>query len=212
MAQVSCDAMLKKCGAIMYDLEIVSCVPEHGVVRDPTLWYCGGWEDYAGMGISVITAYDFVEAIYRVFLQDNLNDFKLLVNSRNIIIGFNNARFDDNVLAANGIHIEKGKSWDLWKAITKTQPEGQRRGYKLNDLLKANNLASKTGLGSEAPKWAQKGQWGRNIDYCLSDTTKQVNVLRLACNGVLINPNGGGYMTIKPPWEEIEVETGGLFQ
>lgn len=212
MAQMSCDSALKKYGGIMYDLEIIAAVPEKGTPRDPSLHYCGGWEDYEGMGISVITAYDFVEERYRVFLQDNMNEFKLVVNSREIIIGFNNNRFDDNVLAANGIFIPKGRSWDLWKAITKTQPEGHRKGYDLNSLLKANDIPAKTGLGSESPKWAQTGKWGRNIDYCLSDTTKQVQILRMACNGTLRNPKSGGYMKINVPWEEIKVDEGGVFK
>ena len=213
MAQMTqCDTMLKKCGGIMYDLEIIAAIPQQGEPRDPDLYYCSGWEDYEAMGISVITAYDFVEEAYRIFLQDNMHEFKALVNSRNIICGFNNRRFDDNVCAANRIHIPAEKSYDLWIAVTERQPPGQRRGFGLDPLLKANELQAKTGLGSESPKWAQKGEWGRNIDYCLADTRKQVQILRLACNGTLRSPHNGEYLLVTPPWEKIKVETGGLFQ
>ena len=94
----SVDGDLAKCGAVMYDVEIYSAIPEDGVVRDPNLSYCGGWSDYEGMGVSVITAYDFVECQWLVFMSDNINTLRTLFNSRQIIMGFNNGRFDDNQL------------------------------------------------------------------------------------------------------------------
>lgn len=200
------DEMLRDCGAVMYDIEIISAVPNQGEVRDPKLFYCLGWEDYAGMGVSVISAYDYVEQAYRIYLQDNFHEFKTLVNSRNIIIGFNNDRFDNNVVREIGIPIPKTKSYDMWKAIVATQPDGGRKGFKLNNLLVANNIESKTGLGADAPMLAQTGQWGKLINYCQDDTRKQVQVLRLLCSGILKNPNGGGYMKVKTPWELIQVE------
>lgn len=212
MAQIiDTDKKLKQSGAILYDLEIIAAVPDRDSVRDPSLFYCGGWEDYEGMGISVITAYDFVDEAYRIYLQDNLNEFRTTINSRNIIIGYNNKRFDDNVLRAAGIDVPEKKSYDLWKAITNTQVDGQKRGFNLDAMLTANGLEGKTGLGSDAPKQAQTGQWGKLINYCLDDTRKTLYVLRLACNGNLKNPKNGEYMKIKTPWEEIQVDTGGLF-
>lgn len=212
MAQVvSADSKLKQCGAFLYDLEIIAAVPQVGELRDPELFYCGGWEDYEGMGISVVTAYDFVEESYRIYLQDNMNELRTTINSRNIIIGFNNKRFDNNVLRANGIEVPDEKSYDLWRSITNTQPDGSRKGYNLDAMLLANGLQGKTGLGADAPKQAQKGQWGKLINYCLDDTRKTLYVLRLACNGMLRSPKNGEYMKVKLPWEEIAVDSGGLF-
>lgn len=195
----------------MYDCEIFAAIPQQGVVRDPRLYYCGGWEDYDGMGISVVTAYDFVEAEYKVYLSDNLDEFKTLTNSRQILIGFNNKKFDDNLLKANNFIIPSEKSYDMFLSIVNTQPPGERKGFSLNDLLKANGLSAKTGLGSEAPFQAQTGQWGKLINYCLTDTKKQVQILRLAGNGLLKNPKNNGFMTVKMPWEEKKIDEGGIF-
>lgn len=212
MAQmIDVDNKLKQCGAILYDLEIIAAVPQMGELRDPTISYCGGWEDYEGMGISVITAYDFVEESYRIYLQDNMNEFRTTVNSRNIIIGYNNRRFDDNVLRANSIDIPDAKSYDLWRAITNTQVDGHKKGFNLDAMLVANGLEGKTGLGADAPKQAQTGQWGKLINYCLDDTRKTLYILRLACNGNLRSPKNGEYMKLKLPWEEVQVDSGGLF-
>lgn len=212
MAQViGVDQHLCQIEAVVYDVEIVAAIPDFGKVRDPNLFYCGGWEDYEGMGISVVTAYDFVDSSWNVYLQDNLHQFKTLVNSRRTLIGFNNERFDNNVLRANGFILPQEKSWDNWRAIVDTQPQGQRKGFSLNDLLVANGLQSKTGLGSDAPMLAQTGRWGELINYCMSDTAKQLKILRLTCSNMLKNPKNGEYMAVKPPWETIKVEKDGLF-
>ena len=208
---MGCDDRLAQCGAIMYDAEIYSAMPVQGVIRDQDIKYCGGWDDYEGMGISVVTAYDFVTSEWSVFLSDNLNDLKTLINSRQIIIGFNNRRFDDNLMAAHGIHIPESKSYDLWAAIVNTQPPGQRKGFALGEMLAANGIHEKSGLGADAPKHAQRGRWGFSITYCLGDTHKQVKLLRLACAGAMKNPKNGEYMKIKLPWEAIHIDTGGIF-
>lgn len=206
--KLSVDEKLAKIEAIVYDIEIVAAIPVEGEIRDNTLTYCNGWQDYEGMGISVVTAYDFVERAYQVYLLDNLHEFKTLVNSRRCLIGFNNERFDNQVLRANDFFIPPEKSWDNHKAITDRQPPGQKGGYSLQSLLKANSLPVKTGLGSEAPKLAQTGQWGKLINYCLSDTSKQVQILRLSCAGTLRNPKTSGYIEITPPWAQFKVNEG----
>ena len=208
---MSVDETLKKCGAVLYDLEIIAAVPMSHEPRDNRLAYCGGWDDHAGMGISVLSAYDFVEEAYRIYLADNMSEWQNLVNSRNIIIGFNNKRFDDKVCLAAGLEIPPQKSWDIWKAIVDTQPPGQRKGFSLDPLLKANGLEAKSGLGANAPMQAQLGLWGALINYNLDDTRKEVQILRLLIAGLLKSPINGEYIKTKMPWEDIKVDMGGLF-
>lgn len=210
---ISIDEKLKRCKAFVYDIEIYSAVPSSNQIRDPALHYCNGWDDYVGMGISVVTAYDFFDESYKVYLQDNLNDLKTTINSREVIIGFNNKNFDDVVLEHNHIHIQKQKSYDLWDHIVHSVQDGlgTRRGFSLNEMLKANDIPVKTGLGSDAPMLAQTNQWGKLINYCLSDTKLTVYLLRLACADVMKSPKTGRYMKIKKPWENESVDLGGLF-
>lgn len=200
---MSVDRQLADCGALVFDIEIISAVPQHGELRQNDLHYCKGWDDYAGMGISMVSAYDFVDGAYRIFLADNLSKFGTLVNSRNVIIGFNNDRFDNNVLAANDIEVPQGKSYDLWKYIVATVPPNQRRGYALADMLRANGIGSKSGLGADAPRLVQTGQWGAAINYCLDDTRLTVGLLRLACSDLMKSPKTGDIMIIKKPWELV---------
>lgn len=206
LAQVagSADEMLKKRSAMFYDCEIVCMIPMQGEPREPDLFYCNGWEDHQGMGISMVSVYDFVTRAYRVFLQDNLDELRRLIESRGIIMGFNNRRFDDKLLAANNIIVPKDKSYDMWKHTVDTQIPGHRAGFSLNNMLKANHLEPKSGHGGNAPKLAQRAKWGELINYGLDDTRLSVQLLRLLCNDVMIHPKNGGHMIVPKPWDVIE--------
>ncbi len=207
MAQIA-NELLKACGAFFYDCETYNLIPSEDVARDPEFTYCAGWSDFKGMGISVISGYDFMTGDYKIFLVDNMTEFRQIVESRDVVISFNGHHFDDQLILAHGIDLPRRKSYDLWKEITTTQPPGLRSGFSLNDMLKANNLPSKSGHGGDAPKLAQRGRWGQLISYCLGDTMRGVNLLRLACNGLLLNPKTQSYLAIKKPWEIVEVEPG----
>ena len=210
LAQIAgaADFELKKAGAIFYDCEIICMIPMQNEEHDPSLFYCNGWSDFTGMGISTVCVYDFVTGAYRVFLQDNLDALKHLVESRGIIMGFNNRRFDDKLMAANGIEIPKNKTYDVWREIVDTQPHGQKKGFSLNAMLAANNLEQKSGHGGNAPRLAQQGKWGELINYNLDDTRLSVQLLRLLCNDMMIHPMNGGYMTVAKPWQVVKVEPG----
>jgi hypothetical protein len=96
---------------IVYDIEILKCIPDRNRAKDPSLEYCAGWEDHANMGIAVLAAFDTREQMPRIFLSDNLKNFASLISGRTVA-GFNNHGFDDKLLAVNGITV--GQTWDLW--------------------------------------------------------------------------------------------------
>lgn len=56
---------------VVFDLEIRQAIPDRNGGNEPGIKYCGGWSDHAGMGISVICAYDYSTDRYRTFLKDN---------------------------------------------------------------------------------------------------------------------------------------------
>lgn len=56
--------------ALVYDLEIINAVPGREKPIEG-IKYCEGRHDHAGMGISVIGAFDYSTQRYRVFLEDN---------------------------------------------------------------------------------------------------------------------------------------------
>lgn len=179
------------------NLVIYDCEIKHGVATPDNppqdgFKYAQGWKDFAGMGISVICAYDLLEARYRVFMDDNLGAFEDLIIERDGVMGFNNIGFDDRLLEANGIHIPPDKTFDLAALIWRAAgvPQGEHpKGLSLNACCKAHGLPAKSGNGADAPQDYQAGRFGRVIDYCLNDVRCTLHLYRYLYNaGGIIDP------------------------
>ena len=183
---------------IVYDLEIVNAILNKKELPRPGSKYCDGWGDHAGMGISVITAYDYDTDRYRVFLQDNLKEFEDLCSGR-LVIGFNSIHFDDKVCSASGLNVTT--VYDLRKEICAALNAGPfERGLRLDEIARANLRTIKSGHGADAPHDWQAGKHGAVIDYCLEDTriTKRI-VDKILRYGSLIDPRNGQRFHIRRP-------------
>lgn len=172
----------------VYDLEIIRgiapSVPKAGIE------YCAGWTDYAAMGVACVCVWDYTTDSPHVFGERDLDDFQKFVDRHDVAVGFNNNRFDNNVLRAGGVVIQPNKSYDILAEIYHALGTYQK-GCRLADVVKANfpNAQGKTGDGAEAPELWQKGFHTRVINYCHNDVrlTKMIfdKILR---SGYLINP------------------------
>ncbi|MDD2290633.1 MAG: hypothetical protein PHV52_00005 [Aliarcobacter sp.] len=160
---------------LVFDSEIKKAIRGRGEEQIPGIEYCEGWKDFIGMGISIVGVYDFREAKYRVFLDDNLSELQELIDNREFCIGFNNESFDNKLLAAHGINISEEKSFDLLKAIKEVT--GTNKGFGLGAICEANFRTSKNGDGAFAPILWQQKQYGKVIDYCLNDVSMTLKVL-----------------------------------
>jgi DEAD/DEAH box helicase domain-containing protein len=189
---------------LIYDCEIIRCIPSREI--EPELEYCKGWDDFDGMGLSVIGVWDLKEDIPRVFLGDNSEEFQTLVKDREHIIGFNSLAFDDNLCAANGIAVTT--TYDLLCEVRAASgqprhytPDLTRGGYSLDALARTNLEISKSGSGSLAPKLWQQGEYGAVIDYCLRDVmlTKRLFEKR----DRLTDPVDGSPLCLREPDEPI---------
>lgn len=159
--------------ALIYDCEIINCIPGQTEPL-PGLQFCEGWEDWGGMGLACIGVYDYLTDRYRVFLEDNFDQFAALVKEREHIIGFNSFLFDDVLCKANKIEVRT--TFDVLLHLRKAT--GQRMlythgvtkpGFNLDNLAKLNFGTGKTGHGAQAPALWQTGHIGQVIDYCLAD-------------------------------------------
>ena len=192
---------------IVYDCEIVRCIPPDEGQIDPRFKYCAGWHDLENMHLSVICAYDLNTKLHHVYLEDNRASFQGLVDmaKEDGIIGFNSRQFDDQLCAVNGIDVFtthdllrqirhcSGQPRDYEKGLT-------RRGYSLKEVCQANLGITKAGEGQEAPRLWQLGQRGRVIDYCLRDVSL---VAQLWEKEFLIDPTNGEELYLHgEPWDD----------
>jgi hypothetical protein len=164
---------------IVFDAEIEKAISLDGI-KEPGIEYCNGFHDFENMGISVICAYDYDEKCSRVFLGDNLDDFKCLVqhtiDQGEMVIGFNSIDFDNKLCAANGIRIPKKNTYDLlveiWRSAglpTTYNPEFHK-GYSIAKCAEANRIdVDKRHDSARAPMDFQKGRIGKVIDHCMTD-------------------------------------------
>jgi hypothetical protein len=201
---------------LIYDCEIKRAIPNRDGVILRGIEYCQGWDDFKGMGISVIGAYDYEEEAYRVFCEDNMDEFHMIVDHHTIsggfIAGYNNRKFDDRLVAAHGMPINPAASYDLLAEIWKAAglgPEFVREthmGFSLDDMIRANFPEyGKTGDGRMAPVLWQQGKVGKVIDYCLSDVWLTKMLLDRVINGnPLINPKDGELLYVKSPDTYLE--------
>lgn len=178
---------------LIYDLEIKNAILGKGEEKRPGINYCKGWGDHAGMEVSVLTVCDYKDGRFKVFMDDNQDEFKELVENTDIIVGFNQINFDNKVVKACwDIDIPVEKNFDILKEIYKAL--GKRKaGYGLEPICKANLGTGKSGDGAMAPVWWQEGKIGKVTDYCMVDTKQTQRIFeRIRNDGCLIDPNNPG--------------------
>jgi len=195
---------------IIYDLEILKAIPDpRGGEPEVGIEYCEGWKDHANMGITVLGVYDYLEDRYRVFLDDNKEEFAKLLDSRGpLCVGFNSIPFDNEVL----MHTEGWRApntaicYDLLKEIwnaLKLQSAfnvGTHGGLGLEAMCEANFGTKKSGNGAMAPILWQRKQFGAVIDYCLNDVVLSKQLMdRVLAGHPLINPKGGKPLLLRNP-------------
>ncbi|MBD2771215.1 hypothetical protein [Iningainema tapete] len=191
---------------LIYDCEIIKCIPDRSGYLKPGFQYCEGWTDFKGMGISVIGAWLSWDNSIRIYTQAVFSEFQKAVNQAQLIVGFNSLSFDDNLCAANGIDIKTDYDLlsEVWSAsgMPRTYTYGKTRsGYKLENLVQANLGRGKSGSGELAPELWQKGnKWGV-IRYLTDDIliTKQIFQRRAK----LIDPTNGDVLCLREPTEPI---------
>ena len=175
----------------IFDIEI-----KHGIApsdqneRKSNIKYCDGWTDYAAMGVACIAVWDYRADSSRVFGEHELEEFQKFADSHDVAVGFNNIRFDNNVLKAFNVVIQPNKSYDILAEIYRALGSFQK-GCRLDDVIKANfpNSTGKTGNGAEAPELWQNGFHTKVIDYCLNDVRLTKMILdKIIRTGHIKNP------------------------
>jgi hypothetical protein len=203
---------------ILYDLEIKhSILPKKKSEVISGIKYCKDWEDFQNMGISVVCAFDYSSSRLLSYSDDipnldgGLADFQSLVWSSDLVIGYNNIKFDDMVCRATGIDIPVDKSYDIlrqiWHAsgISNKFNKLTHSGFGLDAVAKANGVVeTKLANGAEAPIWFQRGEYAKLVEYCMRDVLLTKRILdHIIDFGWLLHPKTQRKLKINKPMEMI---------
>jgi hypothetical protein len=171
---------------LIYDLEIRNAILGKNDTRREDLTYCDGWDDHAGMGISVLCAWIGWEQRPLVFLSEDLIEFQRVADEADWCVGFNSISFDNKVLAANDVIISPDKVYDILDNFY--QVTGRRAS--LGDICEANFGIPKSGNGADAPELWQRGRMIELINYCLHDTVALTRRLleKIYRDGEIVHP------------------------
>ncbi|HEY4489996.1 MAG TPA: ribonuclease H-like domain-containing protein [Candidatus Paceibacterota bacterium] len=162
-----------------------------------------GINDPSALNISVVGIYDSEREVYEHFLQEDLTKLWPIIESADVLIGYNSDHFDIPLL--NKYYsgdLRSVRSLDLLKEIKNCC--GRR--MKLDQVAEGTLGINKTGAGMQATEWWKKGEKQKVIDYCLNDVkiTKEIYDYALANNKIIFK-EGAELITIPlktSHWEE----------
>ncbi len=126
----------------------------------------GGWHRADLMRVSVAVVWDAGLNDYLVFREGEVEQLLAHLRGLELVVGFNNKRFDNQVLAGYGGHDLAGlPTIDILEKVR------ERLGYRLslNSLAEHTLGVKKSADGLMALKWYREGRIDKIIDYCRQD-------------------------------------------
>lgn len=150
----------------------------------------GGWHRAERMGISIVVLYDSGPDQFFVYRDDEINELVERLKELDLVVGFNNKRFDNQVLSAyTAYDLASLPTLDILEEIKK------RLGYRLSlDGLAESTLGvKKSADGLMALKWYKEGRIDKIIEYCRKDVAITRDLLVFGAeNGYLLFKNKAG--------------------
>ena len=195
---------------IIYDLECCNS-PVYNKRRSNYI-YAKNWNDYQGMGIAVVSVYNYeTDKLLSFYDKDIKKPIQLqrLIKGSGIVSGFNIKKYDNPMLRAHKIEINDSQCYDileqLWFAsgLTGNYDYKTHGGYSLDKVLAANfEDKQKLMSGADAPFLWQDGYYHKVIEYCESDVMLEKALLdKIFETGGLINPRTGKFVRMAIPHE-----------
>jgi DEAD/DEAH box helicase domain-containing protein len=126
----------------------------------------GGWHNVRDMRLSVGVLYSSARQEYRIYGEDRVHDMIAEVQRADLVVGFNNLRFDYEVLHYYTVlDLTQIPTLDLMVELQKTL---QHR-LSLDSVASATFGLEKTAEGMQAIQWYKQGKLMDVAEYCCYD-------------------------------------------
>ena len=126
----------------------------------------GGWGNIAKMGMSVGVTYSTARGDYKIYGEKQVNDLIAELQRADLVVGFNNLRFDYEVLHGyTAFDLTQLPTLDMLVVLNETL--GHR--LSLDSIATATFGVEKTAEGLQAIRWFQEGKLAEIAEYCCYD-------------------------------------------
>jgi DEAD/DEAH box helicase domain-containing protein len=127
----------------------------------------GGWDRIRDMRMSIGVTYSTARGGYRIYHEREVNALIEELRRADLVVGFNNLRFDYEVLAGHNpfFDVEQVPTVDLLVDLQKIL---QHR-LSLDSIASATLGVEKTGEGLQAIRWFREGKLMEIAEYCCYD-------------------------------------------
>jgi hypothetical protein len=126
----------------------------------------GGWDKISRMGMSIGVIYSTAKNEYEIFGEKQVHDLIRELQRADLVVGFNNLRFDYEVLHGyTALDLRQLPTLDM---LVKIQEDLQHR-LSLDALATGTFGVAKTSEGMQAIQWFKEGRLLEIAEYCCYD-------------------------------------------
>ena len=126
----------------------------------------GGWGNIARMGMSVGVTFSTARGDYKIYGEPQVNDLITDLQRADLVVGFNNLRFDYEVLHGyTAFDLTQLPTLDM--LVVLSEKLGHR--LSLDSIATATFDVEKTAEGLQAIRWFKEGRLAQIAEYCCYD-------------------------------------------
>src|SRR5689334_8583841 len=173
---------------VYFDLETQKCSEE-----------VGGWDRIRGMRMSVGVTYNSGRDEYRIYSEKQVDDLVKELARADLIVGFNNLRFDYEVLHSYTIlDLTQIPTLDV---LVELQKKLEHR-LSLDAVATATLGVEKTAEGMQAIRWFREGRLLDIAEYCCYDVkiTRLVHEYGASHGQLFYKDRFGKKLTVPVGW------------
>ncbi|MEP6757253.1 MAG: ribonuclease H-like domain-containing protein, partial [Chthonomonadales bacterium] len=124
------------------------------------------WDKISAMKMSVGVTYNTATGGYRIYLENQVDDLIKDLQRADLVVGFNNLRFDYEVLHGyTALDLRQLPTLDM---LVELQNKLQHR-LSLDSIATATFGVEKTAEGLQAIEWFRQGKMMDIAEYCCYD-------------------------------------------
>jgi DEAD/DEAH box helicase domain-containing protein len=160
----------------------------------------GGWHKIREMQMSVGVTYSTARGEYRIYGEKQVNDLIEELRRADLVVGYNNLRFDFPVLQGHNefFDYEQIPTLDM---LVEVQGSLQRR-LSLDAIATATLGVEKTSEGLQAIRWYREGRLMEIAEYCCYDVkiTRMVHEYGAVNKQLFYNDRFGRKQVVPVSW------------